>query len=73
MTEVVSAIGAAAPASVGAITIDGPALPFPGDLDATAFQRDVADIAWTPLYEGVRSTIERFGALLADGTLARPA
>lgn len=72
MAEVVEAIGAAAPESVGEITFDDVPLPFPDEVDSSSFER-VFDLgAPTPLREGVRDTVERFRELLAAGLLEPP-
>lgn len=67
MTDVVSAIRAVEPAA--AIEIAGPPLPFPAHVDAAPFARDVADVAWTSLEDGVRDTVTRFRALIERGAL----
>jgi UDP-glucuronate 4-epimerase len=55
MSEVVSAIEAAAPEAAGTITFDDTPLPFPERLPGQEF-----DLRQTPLEQGVRETIERF-------------
>ena len=44
------------------ITSSGDALPFPEELEAVAFDREVAPFPRTPLDVGVAATIERFRA-----------
>jgi UDP-glucuronate 4-epimerase len=57
---------------VGAIDADGidhgdVVLPFPEEVDGSSFASVVPGFAETPLDEGVRLTVERFRALLANG------
>jgi nucleoside-diphosphate-sugar epimerase len=61
MAEVVDAIEAAAPEAAGKITWLDEALPFPEMLEAARLERLVGPLPRTPLAEGVRRTIERFG------------
>jgi UDP-glucuronate 4-epimerase len=71
MPEVVAAIEAAVPDAQ--IAIDGPELPFPSHLDASAYAGVVgAPEPVTPLVEGVARTIEHFRRLTADGRLELP-
>jgi UDP-glucuronate 4-epimerase len=72
MAEVVAAIGAAAPDSVGSITFDDVALPFPEEVDARSLGQAIDLEATTPLGDGVRETVERFRELLAVGLVAPP-
>jgi UDP-glucuronate 4-epimerase len=58
--EIVAAIERAAPEAAGSIDVTGPPLPFPAELDATAFAAVVGDVPVTPLDEGVAATIEHF-------------
>jgi nucleoside-diphosphate-sugar epimerase len=58
--EVVAAIERAAPGSAAQITVDGGVLPFPDEVDATAFAEVVGEPALTPLDEGVAETIAFF-------------
>jgi nucleoside-diphosphate-sugar epimerase len=69
MTAVVAAIEAAVPAAAGTIGIDGPALPFPGEVVAEAFAREVAAVPSASLQDGVAATVERFRSLAASGAL----
>jgi nucleoside-diphosphate-sugar epimerase len=71
--EVVDAITDAAPGSAGSIAFDDVRLPFPEEADSGSFDELVPGFAVTPLVDGVRTTIERFRALLADGVLVPPA
>ena len=43
-----------------AIDVDGPPLPFPPELDTSAFAEVVGDVRITPLSDGVSATIEHF-------------
>ena len=58
--EIVAAIERAVPEAEGTIDVTGPPLPFPPELDATAFAKVVGDLPVTPLAEGVAATIEHF-------------
>jgi nucleoside-diphosphate-sugar epimerase len=63
MSEVVGAIGAAAPASAGRITwADDVALPFPAQLESGALEAALGPLPATPLDTGVAETIARFRA-----------
>jgi nucleoside-diphosphate-sugar epimerase len=59
--EVIAAIGS------DAIGFDDVRLPFPAEVDSSSFAELLPGFADTPLEEGVRSTIERFRTLLAEG------
>ena len=67
MADVVAAIDVSCPAAAGLITIDGPALPFPAEVDHERFAREVAPEPSTPLLEGVRSTVALFADLCHSG------
>jgi nucleoside-diphosphate-sugar epimerase len=71
VTEIVDAIRAVVPdAQIG---IDGPQLPFPDRLDASAYAGVVgAPEPVTPLAEGVARTIDHLRRLDADGRLELP-
>jgi nucleoside-diphosphate-sugar epimerase len=56
--EIVAAIAAVVPDA--RIDVTGPPLPFPPELDTTAFASVVGDLRLTPLDEGVAATIEYF-------------
>lgn len=63
MSEVVSAIEAAAPASAGRIAWDaGTALPFPAELESGALEAVLGPLPATALAAGVAETVERFRA-----------
>jgi nucleoside-diphosphate-sugar epimerase len=68
--EVIDAIAEAVPGA--AIGFEDTPLPFPEDADAGSFADLVPGFTTTPLREGVRSTVERFRALLADGRISTP-
>jgi UDP-glucuronate 4-epimerase len=59
-SEVVAAIEAAAPEVAGRITFEDVQLPFPEEMDDGGLEDVVGPIAWTPLTEGVRRTIEAY-------------
>ena len=58
--EIVAAIERVVPGAE--IDVTGPPLPFPPELDASAFASVVGDLPITPLDEGVAATIEHFKA-----------
>jgi nucleoside-diphosphate-sugar epimerase len=58
--DVIAAIRDAAPGA--AITAAGAALPFPEELEAEAFDRDVGPFPRTPLAVGVAATVAHFRA-----------
>jgi len=62
--DVVSAIGSQA---IGHTDVR---LPFPEQVDSSSFVELLPGFAPTPLAEGVRATVERFRALLAEGKVA---
>jgi nucleoside-diphosphate-sugar epimerase len=62
MREVVAAIEAAAPEVSGRIEFDDVQLPFPEELESGGLEDVIGPIAWTPLAEGARLTIEHYGA-----------
>ena len=61
IAEVVAAIGSEA------ISHDDVTLPFPEQVDYSSFTSSFPDFAETSLDEGVRTTIDRFRQLLAEG------
>jgi nucleoside-diphosphate-sugar epimerase len=60
MSDVVAAIEAAAPEAAGAIRYEDVQLPFPEEMDDGGLEAVVGPIAWTPLAEGTRRTIEHY-------------
>jgi nucleoside-diphosphate-sugar epimerase len=60
--EIVAAIDRAAPGSAARITTDGGVLPFPEDVDASAFEELIGEQVVTPLDDGVAATIAFFAA-----------
>jgi nucleoside-diphosphate-sugar epimerase len=71
--EVIDAIADAVPASAGTIGYEDVRLPFPEEADSGSFDTVVPGFEPTPLADGVRSTVDRFRALLSDGLLLAPA
>lgn len=63
MSEVVSAIEAAAPEVAGTITFVDRQLPFPPELQSGGLEAAVGALRLTSLTEGVRETVERLRAL----------
>ncbi len=60
MADVAAAIEAAAPGVE--VAFEDVQLPFPAELESGALERALGPLPATPLAEGVRATIERFGA-----------
>jgi UDP-glucuronate 4-epimerase len=60
VADVVACIDAAVPGAGALITWSGDALPFPAELEATGFDRDVGVFPRTPLADGVSSTVACF-------------
>jgi UDP-glucuronate 4-epimerase len=58
--ETVAAIERAVPAAAGTIDVTGPPLPFPEELDTSAFAEVAGEAPLTPFDEGVAATIEHF-------------
>jgi UDP-glucuronate 4-epimerase len=58
--EIVAAIERAVPGARGSISVTGPPLPFPAELDTSSFAAVVGELPVTPLDEGVAATIEHF-------------
>ena len=50
-----------------AITFEDVRLPFPEEVDSASFSASFPGVGQTPLEEGVRTTIDRFRQLLAEG------
>jgi UDP-glucuronate 4-epimerase len=69
MSDVVSAIEFADPHARGMITYDPTPLPFPDGQDDSRLAALLGPIAYTPLNEGVSSTISAFRRALDDGLL----
>lgn len=72
VTEVIEAIEAIVPESAGSITAETAILPFPEEADSASFDELVPGFTPTALRDGVRSTVERFRALLADRRISFP-
>ena len=70
MSRIVAVIDALAPAGQqGLISIDGPPLPIPPELDGGALRSALPRLTLTPLEDGVGKTMERFLTLHARGEL----
>lgn len=69
MAEVIQAIEAAAPEMAGQITYEPSAMPLPAEIDSQALEAALGRVAWVPLAEGVRRTIEHFRQAAHNGTL----
>jgi len=65
--QVIQAIEAAEPSMRGKITFDHQPLPFPPEVDNLALVQAIGPISFTPLYDGVRETVEMFQHALAEG------
>jgi nucleoside-diphosphate-sugar epimerase len=73
MSEVISAIEAAAPQVRGAISYDATPLPFPDGQDDSRLTALLGPVAYTPLIDGVAATIATFRKALSDGLLTAAA
>jgi UDP-glucuronate 4-epimerase len=71
MTDLVALIEAAEPGAAGLITAAGDPLPFPSQMDGSAFAALVGDGLLRPVADGVADGLAHFRRLLADG-LVRP-
>jgi hypothetical protein len=60
VADVVEEIERVVPEIAGKITVSGPALPFPEELDSTGFAGIVGELPITPLATGVAETIRHF-------------
>ncbi len=69
VAEIVDAIEAAAPASLGTITFEDRVLPFPSAFDGWPLEVALGHVPQTPLADGVAATIDTYRAALADGRL----
>ena len=69
MRRIVEIIAAHAPGTSDGITIDGPAIPIPPELDGRAIHEAVPDLPHTPIEDGIGTTMDRFRALEAEGRL----
>jgi UDP-glucuronate 4-epimerase len=67
--DIVAAIEAAAPETAGLVTFDPNAPPTIASVDGRPLESVVGPIAWTPLAEGVRHTIEHFRSAVKAGTI----
>jgi UDP-glucuronate 4-epimerase len=69
MTEIITAIEAAAPEMAGKITFAPNTLSLPEKIDSQPLESALGPTAWTPLPEGVRQTVENFRGAVKAGTL----
>jgi len=69
MAEVVAAIETAAPEMAGRITFAPESMQVPEAVDGQPLEALIGPIAWRPLADGVRETIEHARAAVAAGTL----
>jgi nucleoside-diphosphate-sugar epimerase len=67
--DVVAAIEAAVPEAAGSITLDPNAPLSVASVDGRPLEAVVGPIAWTPLADGVRRTIEHFRSAVKAGTI----
>jgi hypothetical protein len=67
MTDVVAMLG-----RDDLISVAGDPLPFPSEVDGSAFAALVGDGVFRPVRDGVADGLTRFAALLADGRVAPP-
>lgn len=73
MSELVTAIEAAAPEARGLVTFSEPGFPSPEEFDSSALQQLIGPLPHTPLREGVAATIALFREQVARGNLAADA
>ena len=73
MSEVVAAIQAAAPQSVGSITFAETQLSLPADVDAAPVRQALGELPFTPLPEAVYETVNRFRTLVERGEMTQDA
>ncbi|MBL8734721.1 MAG: SDR family oxidoreductase [Planctomycetes bacterium] len=69
VADFVRAIEAECPAAKGSLTIQGPRIPIPPELDGSAFRAAYPAVPHTPLAVGVRRTLAAFRDLAAAGRL----
>ena len=67
MAEVVTAIDAAAPEMAGKITHEAKPLGGPEAVDDSALNEALGPVAWRPLVQGVRETVEHFRRAIQAG------
>ncbi|HEY4349176.1 MAG TPA: NAD(P)-dependent oxidoreductase [Gaiellaceae bacterium] len=72
VSEVIDAIGDAAPESRGTIDLTEVLLPFPEEVDAGSFEDVAPGMLETPLADGVADTVGRFRRLLSEGLVTAP-
>jgi UDP-glucuronate 4-epimerase len=72
VSQVIEEITANVPTAAGTITFDGAPLSFPEADDDPALAAAIGPLSRTSLRDGVRDSIARFTALLADGRVAPP-
>jgi nucleoside-diphosphate-sugar epimerase len=68
VSEVVTAIEAAAPEVAGRVTFEDVQLPFPEEMESGGLEDLIGPIEWTPLAEGTRQTIELYRARVPQAT-----
>ena len=69
VADFVDALAALLPETREWVTIDGPELPLPPELDGARIRTLLPDLPATPLAEGIRATLEHFRALRDAGRL----
>lgn len=67
--EVISAIEKAEPSCRGRISYEDTPLPFPPEIDNTAFAKVIGSMTFSPLEKGVAETVEIFKKALAEGKI----
>jgi nucleoside-diphosphate-sugar epimerase len=72
MADLVGMIEGAEPEAAGLITAADEPLPFPGEMDGSAFAALVGDELLRPVTDGVADGLARFHGLLADGLVKPP-
>jgi UDP-glucuronate 4-epimerase len=72
MAELIGIVEADVPEAAGRITAAEEPLPFPSGVDGSSFVELIGGSVMRPIEEGVRESLERFRALLADGRVKAP-
>lgn len=67
--DIIAAIEATVPGMKGKITHDANSLPVTSQVDTAGFDRVIGEMAWMPIGEGVRRTIEDFRAAIHSGRI----
>jgi nucleoside-diphosphate-sugar epimerase len=69
MSDIVTAIEEVAPEMAGKITYEPVTLPIPVTIDDVQVNAALGTIAWIPLIDGVKRSVEQFRAAIRDGRI----